>query len=231
MPVYRLPSEHIFPDPLMAEEDGLIAVGGDYHPHRMLIAYYMGIFPWFREDNTIYWFSPNPRMIVFPNKYKPSHGLRRLLNKQCFNTSMDLAFEDVIRQCATIERKHESGTWLNEDYIQAFLQLHRSGHAHSIECWHKGHLVGGLYGIAIGHGFTGESMFSKISGASKMAFHTLINFAKANQIKFIDAQQDTPYLRSLCGENITAGDFQTLLSEAYDDGPVVWQMNQNTDLP
>ena len=223
MPVYRLPKEHVFPDPLLADDDGLIAVGGDYHPNRMLIAYYMGIFPWFKEDDIIYWFSPNPRMLLFPENYKPNHGLRQLLNKRHFDITMDQSFEEVIRKCAIIERKHETGTWINEEYIKGFMQLNEMGHAHSIECWEKGFLVGGLYGIAIGHGFTGESMFSETSGASKVAFHALMMFAKSNKLRFVDAQQDTPHLRSLGGVNIAAKDFQSLLLDAYKDGSVKWE--------
>lgn len=211
MPVFRLPDNDIvFPDPHLAESDGLLAVGGDYSVERLLLAYNHGIFPWFKEKKLIYWYATNPRMLVFPDQYHPNHGLRRFLKKCDFMVTINTAFEQVIDACATIKRR-EKGTWINREYRNAFVELHQRGYAVSVECWSGRLLAGGLYGIIAGSGFTGESMFSRIPNASKVAFHHLVLLARDQQWKFIDAQQDTPHLRSLGAVLVPFADFYSLL--------------------
>lgn len=211
MAVYRLPDEVVFPDPHEAEPDGLLAVGGDYSVERMLLAYNHGIFPWFQYKGDIYWYATNPRMIVFPDKYKPNHGLRRLLKKCPYRVTINTCFEDVLNQCAKIKRK-EKGTWINKKYKKAFIELHEIGYAISVETWLGDELAGGLYGIVAGSGFTGESMFSLQPNASKVAFHQLVMLARHLNWQFIDAQQETPHMRTLGGELISFDDFYLMLT-------------------
>jgi len=212
MAVYRLPDEIVFPDPHEAEPDGLLAVGGDYSVERLLLAYNHGIFPWFQYKGDIYWYATNPRMIVYPDKYKPNHGLRRLLKKCPYHVTINTCFEDVINHCAKVKRK-EKGTWINKNYKKGFIELHKMGYAISIETWLEDELAGGLYGIVAGSGFTGESMFSVHPNASKVAFHHLVMLARHLNWTFIDAQQDTPHMRTLGGELISFDDFYLLLTE------------------
>lgn len=212
MAVYRLPDEIAFPDPHEAEPDGLLAVGGDYSVDRMLLAYNNGIFPWFQYKGEIFWYATNPRMIVIPDKYRPNHGLRRFLKNCPYRLTINQNFEEVINQCAKIKRK-EKGTWINQKYKKAFIELHKLGYAVSIETWLGDKLVGGLYGIIAGPGFTGESMFSLQSNASKVAFYQLVMFARHMNWKFIDAQQDTPHMRTLGGELIPFDEFYSILTE------------------
>lgn len=215
MPVFRLSEEPVFPDPRLAEEDGLLAVGGDYSIKRLMCAYQHGIFPWFRHLGDIYWYAPNPRMVVFPNQYKPPHGLKRSLKKRLYTVTMNKDFEAVINMCANVPRKNK-GSWINDEYKASLLKLHELGFAHSFEAWHKDKLVGGLYGIQVGKGFSGESMFHIMDDASKYAFHYLMEYARTEKWLFVDAQQDTPHLRSLGGVNIDFQEFYELLRRAFD---------------
>lgn len=214
MPVFRLSDDPVFPDPHLAEEDGLLAIGGDYSIDRLITAYQHGIFPWFKHKNEIYWFASNPRMVVFPDQYNPSHGLKRSLKKELYTVSMNKDFKAVIDLCAQVPRK-EKGSWINDDYRNSLIKLHNLGIAHSFESWHDGKLTGGLYGIQVGKGFTGESMFHLMDDASKYAFHFLIQYAKKEGWLFIDAQQDTAHLRSLGGVNIEFNEFYELLERAH----------------
>jgi leucyl/phenylalanyl-tRNA---protein transferase len=211
MTVYRLSDEIAFPDPHEADPDGLLAVGGDYSVERMLLAYNHGIFPWDRYDGTICWYATDPRMVIFPEKYKPNHGLKHVLKKCPYQVTINACFSKVIRNCARVKRK-EKGTWINKAYMKAFNELHKMGYALSVECWLGKELAGGLYGIAAGTGFTGESMFTLYPDASKVAFHHLVLLARQLNWKFIDAQQDTPFIRSLCGELVPFRDFYALLT-------------------
>ncbi|KAF5034353.1 Leucyl/phenylalanyl-tRNA--protein transferase [anaerobic digester metagenome] len=212
MAVYRLPDDIVFPDPRDAEPDGLLAVGGDYSVERMLLAYNHGIFPWFQYRRDIYWYATNPRMVVFPEKYRPNHGLRRVLKNCPYRVTINTCFEDVISHCAKIKRK-EKGTWINRSYKKSFIELHKLGYAVSVETWLGDELAGGLYGIVAGPGFTGESMFSIHPNASKVAFHQLVMLARHLKWKFIDAQQDTPHMQMLGGELIPFDVFYSMLTE------------------
>jgi leucyl/phenylalanyl-tRNA--protein transferase len=174
MSIALLSDKISFPPPYLAEEDGLLAVGGDLSQERLLKAYSIGIFPWYSEDSPILWWSPDPRLVLFPSELNVSRSLRQFINKGIFTVTMNTAFEQVIQCCADTSRTGQSGTWITDEMIRAYTGLHRAGHAHSVEAWHNSELVGGLYGIIMGRMFFGESMFTKMSNASKVAFVTLL---------------------------------------------------------
>lgn len=201
-----------FPDPADAERDpdGLLAVGGDLSPERLLNAYRRGIFPWFGEQDPILWWSPDPRMVMFPDKLKISRSLGKTMRKDKLKISFDQAFSRVIRACAE-PRKDEPGTWISGEMIQAYEQLHERGIAHSAETWHGDELVGGLYGIALGRVFFGESMFSRVSDASKVAFVSLVKRLQRAGYELIDCQVYTQHLESLGAELIPRSAFQELV--------------------
>ena len=197
-----------FPDVSLAlrEPDGLLAVGGDLSPERILAAYRQGIFPWYSDNQPILWWSPDPRTVLFPASLKISRSLRKILRKQRFKVTLDQAFEQVIAACAE-PRAGDQGTWITTDMAVAYAQLHRHGHAHSVECWQDEVLVGGLYGIAIGQVFFGESMFSTVSEASKVAFCHLVRQLQAWEFGLIDCQVYTSHLASLGAEKIPRYNF------------------------
>ena len=193
MPVYQLHSDSVlFPPPEEAERSGLLAIGGDLSSERLLAAYHLGIFPWYEQGQPILWWSPDPRLVLFPQELKISRSLRKTLCKQKFETRIDTNFEEVIEQCGTL--RQESGTWITPQMKQSYTQLFVEGFAHSFESWQHGELVGGLYGISLGRCFFGESMFSKSSDASKVALVALVNFALAHEIQLIDCQVTTSHL-------------------------------------
>ncbi len=186
MPVYLLTNDIIFPPPQLAQEDGLLAVGGDLSVRRLLLAYQMGIFPWYCEDEPIMWWSPDPRLVLYPDELHVSRSLRKVLNKQVFHVTIDRAFRQVIMACALMYRPTQDGTWISGDMIEAYCRMHEAGYAHSVEVWQDGELVGGLYGISSGRCFFGESMFSHRSNASKVALYHLVEFVKSQQFRLID---------------------------------------------
>ena len=210
-----------FPDPENAEQDpdGLLAVGGDLTPARLLNAYRRGIFPWFGEHDPILWWSPDPRMVLFPDKLLISRSLAKTLRKNKFRVSFDQAFSRVIRACAG-PRRNEPDTWLSAEMIQAYEQLHQRGIAHSAEVWLGDELVGGLYGIALGRIFFGESMFSRISDASKVAFVQLVKRLQRAGYELIDCQVYTRHLESLGAELILRSEFQKLLDAGIEHPPL-----------
>lgn len=222
MPIYQLSDQFVFPDPSEAEE-GILAVGGDLHPSRLLLAYQSGIFPWYSEAEPIIWWSPDPRFVLFPKDLKVSKSMHQLLKKQAFKVTLDADFKDVIHQCATVRYGDRLGTWINSDMESAYLRLHEMGYAHSVEVWNQeGLLVGGLYGIAIGKCFFGESMFFKQANASKYGFITLVKLLAERGYKLIDAQVYTQHLESL-GANMIPRDIyisllSTLTEEPTDNG-------------
>src|SRR3972149_7326931 len=163
MPVFQLSTDIIFPSPELARKDGLLGFGGDLSEERLITAYSMGIFPWYSEGSPILWWSPDPRLIIIPEELKVSRSLRKVIAKDIFKVTIDTAFEQVMRNCAEVSRAGQDGTWITEDMIEAYVRLHKSGYAHSVESWYDGELVGGLYGIIIGKAFFGESMFVKMS--------------------------------------------------------------------
>lgn len=205
------------------EPDGLLAAGGDLSPTRLLNAYRHGIFPWYSEGQPILWWSPDPRCILFPEKLKISRSLRKTLKKQAFDIRMDTAFAEVMSACAQ-SRPGQPGTWITDDMLNAYQHMHELGYAHSIECWQNNRLVGGLYGIAIGQVFFGESMFSRVSDASKAALVYLCEYLIAHDFKLIDSQVHSAHLESLGAEMITRQEFVTLLHRytATGQSPGKW---------
>ncbi|WP_312075130.1 leucyl/phenylalanyl-tRNA--protein transferase [Chryseobacterium sp.] len=205
------PHEISFPDPELYDgHEGIIAFGGDLSTERIYFAYQNGIFPWFNPDEEILWWCPDPRFVLFPDEIKVSKSMKKILDRNTFQFTENICFEEVIRNCQQIGRKDQDGTWLSEELIQAFLELHKYGIAKSIEVWQNNELVGGFYGLQVGRVFCGESMFSKVSNASKAGF---INFVIKNKENFhlIDCQSHTPHLESLGARMISKRDFLTIL--------------------
>ena len=217
MPIFRLNDDLIFPHPSLAEEDGLLAIDGDLSPERLMLAYSNGIFPWFSEDEPILWWSPDPRFILYPKDIKVSHSMKKLLKKNVYRISFNTCFKDVISNCANVRK--ESGTWITDNMIEAYCELHKLGYAHSVEAWHEEKLVGGLYGISIGKCFFGESMFSTKSNASKAAFITLCKKLEEQDYIMIDCQVHTDHLESLGAINVSRDKFLELLEEGISDSP------------
>ena len=194
-----------FPDVNETNQDGLLAIGGDLSPERLLLAYSKGIFPWFELDAPILWWSPNPRFVLFPDKLKVSKSMRQVLRNKNFTVTVNKSFSQVIRSCAEINRNGEVGTWITESMIKAYIELHELGFAKSIEVWNDDNLVGGFYGIDLGNGvFCGESMFAKESNASKVGF---ISFIQNTNYKLIDCQVYTNHLESLGAQEILRDTF------------------------
>lgn len=217
MPIFRLSEKIIFPFPDLARKDGLLAFGGDLSEERLLKAYSMGIFPWYSEGSPILWWSPDPRLILLPEELKVSRSLKKVMAKDIFKITIDKAFEQVIRNCAEVPRAGQAGTWITEEMIDAYVRLHKSGYAHSVESWHEGELVGGLYGVVLGKAFFGESMFSKRSNASKVAFVTFVHMLKEQGFKLIDCQVKTEHLVSLGAKEVRRAEFLEMLSESLGE--------------
>lgn len=207
-----------FPPTDYASADGLLAAGGDLSPARLLLAYKSGIFPWFNDDSLILWWSPDPRMVLFPNKIRISKSMRKLLQADRFRLTKNTDFETVIKNCALAKRPNQQGTWITDKIIEAYLKLHRSGQAVSYEVWQGEDLVGGLYGVDLGRVFCGESMFSQVSNASKFAFIRMVQELAAKEYAMIDCQMYTPHLASLGAETIARKDFIRILSENNESG-------------
>ena len=192
--IFKLDERLIFPDPELAEDDGLLAVGGDLSTERLMLAYENGIFPWYSDDTPILWYSPHERFVLFPEELKVSKSMRQVLRSNKFHVTANRNFEEVIKACAAVPREGQDGTWITDDMQHAYLNLHQLGYAHSYEVWFNEKLVGGLYGITLGNVFCGESMFSNMSNASKVAF---ILLAQSGRYKMIDCQFHTKHLQSL----------------------------------
>ncbi len=210
-PLFFLNDRLEFPPLETANEDGLLAVGGDLSPERLLLAYKKGIFPWFNEDALILWWSPDPRMVLYPQKLKVSKSMRKVLKSNQFKVTQNTCFRAVIEQCAQLVRKGQEGTWITPKMIDAYCTLHEKGFAKSYEVWQKDKLVGGLYGIDLGHVFCGESMFSLVSNASKVAFVNLVEEFKDQGGKLIDCQVYTEHLESLGAEEMGRKAFEEVL--------------------
>lgn len=194
-----------FPDVSEASADGLLAVGGDLSSERLLHAYTNGIFPWFDDEEPLLWWSPDPRFVLFPNDLNVSKSMKQVLRKGEFNVTMNKSFRDVIENCAEAKRQGQQGTWITDDMINAYVKLHKLGYAKSVEVWQNKDLVGGLYGIDLGNEvFCGESMFAKVSNASKVGF---IRFIQDTNYKLIDCQFHTKHLESLGAKHITRIEF------------------------
>lgn len=209
--LFELNSEIVFPNPLLSEDDGLLAVGGDLLPERLLEAYRNGIFPWYAEGEPLMWWSLNPRMVLFPDSFNCSKSLWRCVKSGKYEVRIDTAFREVMLQCATIKRTGQDGTWITDEMIDAYTTLHEMGYAHSFEAYYNGELVGGLYGVSLGAAFFGESMFAKMTDASKVCLVALVDFADVNNFLYIDAQQETSHLISLGAQSISKEDFLSIL--------------------
>lgn len=194
----------LFPDVTLAEPDGLLAIGGNLSTERLLAAYNKGIFPWFSDDEPICWYAPHERCVIFPHKIFISKSMQQVLNKKLFRVTTNTVFEEVIKHCAAIERKDQDGTWITNEMENAYINLHKMGIAKSVEVWQNNELVGGLYGLEINNIFCGESMFSKISNASKVA---LVWLCKENNYSIIDCQLRTDHLISMGAEMISQKDY------------------------
>ena len=229
--LYWLDESLHFPDVecALAEPNGLLAVGGDLSPQRLLCAYQQGIFPWYDDsEQPILWWSPSPRAVLFPNKLHISRSLGKTLRKSVFDVSFDKAFDAVISECSG-ERPQASGTWICEDMRAAYSILHQLGFAHSVEVWQEGKLVGGLYGVALGQVFFGESMFSRVSNASKVGFVNLVKKLKEWGYQLIDCQVESKHLSSLGAELIEREEFSSYL-ERYIQQPLQAQNWQGREV-
>ncbi|HJP63629.1 MAG TPA: leucyl/phenylalanyl-tRNA--protein transferase [Mucilaginibacter sp.] len=209
--VFRLDERLIFPDPSLAEDDGLLAVGGDLSVDRLLLAYQNGIFPWYNDDTPILWYSPHERFVLFPDELKISKSMRQLLRSQSFTVTYDRCFDKVIEACSAVERNGQDGTWITGDMKEAYIKLHQAAHAHSVEVWKDADLVGGLYGVQIGSVFCGESMFSRVSNASKIA---LISLCQSGKYSLIDCQVYTEHLESMGARMIGRKEYMAMLQNA-----------------
>jgi leucyl/phenylalanyl-tRNA--protein transferase len=209
--MYFLSKELFFPPVSEANSDGILAIGGDLSPERLSLAYKSGIFPWFEEGEPIFWWSPNPRMVLFLDELVVSKSMRNVLNRNIFKVTFNQNFREVISNCQKIKRDGQNGTWITNDMIEAYCKLHELGIAKSVEVWQNEELVGGLYGIDLGNIFCGESMFSKVSNASKVAFIALVNQLKKENYKVLDCQVYNEHLESLGCREIDRTDFMEIL--------------------
>ena len=212
MPIYQLTDEIIFPKPELAEEDGLLAIGGDLRWERLLLAYCNGIFPWYSEDEPILWWCPKPRFIIKPNEVKISKSMKRVFNKGEFKVTFNNDFEGVISKCKEL-RENKEGTWITDDMKQAYIDLFNKGFASSVEVYKEDKLVGGLYGVNIGRCFFGESMFSMETNASKVALISICKRLEEENYLFLDCQMHTNHLESMGGKFVSWEDFKIMLQE------------------
>jgi leucyl/phenylalanyl-tRNA--protein transferase len=216
MTVFALPAQPLFPDPTHADGDGLLAVGGDLSPQRLLMAYAQGIFPWYCENSPILWWSPDPRLIVEPAKIHVPGRLERILRQGRFTFTLDTAFEQVITGCAETPRPGAHGTWIVPEMLAAYCRLHELGFAHSIEAWSGGNLVGGLYGLALGGAFFGESMFYLEPDASKAGLVTLMRLLQGAGFTLFDCQQTTAHMLRFGGFEVPRSEFLARLAQALE---------------
>lgn len=206
--IFRLNDGMVFPPVELAEPDGLLAVGGDLAVERLLLAYQSGIFPWYSDETPILWYAPHERFVLYPQQLRISKSMRKVLASGCFTVTRDTCFADVIAACAQAPRAGQDGTWITVDMRAAYIALHLAGHAHSVEVWQQGELVGGAYGVAVGSVFCGESMFSKVSNASKVA---LIALCQNTNYKLIDCQVHTEHLESMGARMIGREEYMDIL--------------------
>jgi len=230
VPIYALPEEHVFPDPELADDSGIVAVGGDLHPARLLLGYSVGIFPWYSDGQPILWHSPDPRFVLTPSELHVTRSLRQRMKRQPFEITMDQSFPSVIRACAQIPRPYQDGTWITDAMEEAYVRLHSLGFAHSVEAWEDGELVGGLYGVSLGSVFFGESMFANRDDASKIAFVSLVRQLAAWGFEMVDSQVYTDHLNRFGATEIGRRDYLERLTRclqtetrqgrwAFDDEP------------
>jgi len=214
MPVFLLSDKISFPPPYLASKEGLLAVGGDLSQKRLLLAYRTGIFPWFSDDEPILWWSPDPRLVLYPEEIRVSKTLKKIIKKKMFHVTMDSAFVQVINQCAKIRLQNNQGTWVVKEMIDAYCKLHESGFAHSVEAWYQGELAGGLYGVSLGRCFFGESMFTRVSNASNVVLVKLVEYLNALSFDMIDCQLTTEHLLRFGAREIPRVSFLKQLEES-----------------
>ncbi|MEC4676631.1 MAG: leucyl/phenylalanyl-tRNA--protein transferase [Nitrospirota bacterium] len=214
MTVFRLADDMVFPPSEMAEDNGLLAVGGDLSERRLLLAYSLGIFPWYSDGSPILWWSPDPRLVLIPEELRVSRSLRQVIKKGIYSVTMDVAFDVVIRNCAAGRGRKEEGTWITDEMINAYNRLHELGFAHSVEVWRDGSMVGGLYGVAMGAVYFGESMFSEMKDASKVALVKLVGYLIEKGYKLIDCQVPTEHLISMGAKEVSREEFQVMFEKA-----------------
>lgn len=212
--IFRLDERLLFPDPALAELDGLLAVGGDLSTERLLLAYQNGIFPWYSDDTPILWYSPPERFVLYPDELKISKSMRQVLRSGKFTVTVDQCFEEVITACSLAPREGQDGTWITDEMKIAYIQLRQKGYAHSVEVWQQDNLVGGLYGVPVGKVFCGESMFSKVSNASKIA---LIHLCNSGLYRLIDCQVHTDHLESMGARLISREEYLAALRVEIGD--------------
>lgn len=229
MPVFQLIDEHVFPPPHLAEPNGLLAVGGDLSVSRLVAAYRRGIFPWFSEGDPILWWFTSPRLVLVPEELKISKRLHRYFRNSSLTYTINRDFKRVIEACASIPRGENEGTWITREMIAAYQELHRQRIAHSVECWQGADLAGGLYGVALGKVFFGESMFSAQPNGSKLALIHLVNFLTSQGYRLIDCQMTTEHLISLGAREISGEEFQHLLKNyiTSEHHTGVWPHEEN----
>ncbi len=201
-----------FPSVKSATREGIVAVGGDLSPGRLMLAYRSGIFPWFEAGDPVVWWSPDPRMVLFPDDLKTSKSMRNILNRNTFTVTFNSNFDEVIKNCRDIKRDGQRGTWITDSMTDAYCELHQLGFAKSVEVWREDELVGGLYGVDLGHIFCGESMFSKIPNASKVGFIALVNKMKTENYKLLDCQIYNKHLEALGAVEIPRDEFLQILN-------------------
>ena len=218
MDIYPLDkNSYIFPNPHFASDEGLLAYGGDLTPSRIMTAYSKGIFPWYNEDDPILWWSPNPRLVLELNEFKVSKSLQKIINKEIFEIKFDENFKQTMMECKNINRENQDKTWIQDEVIEAYTDIHDMGFAHSFEAYYNGELVGGGYGINIGNVFCGESMFAKKSNASKVALYFLVQRLKEKGFRLIDCQIPSPHLQSLGAKVMPRNEFLELIKNSVDN--------------
>lgn len=229
MTVFRLSQALIFPPPAYADPDGLLAVGGDLSPARLLLAYRMGIFPWYSEGTPILWWSPDPRLVLLPDEFRISKSLKRVIKKGIFRVTADRAFPKVIEECGAVRTERGEETWIVPEMLEAYCELHRLGFAHSVESWFEGELVGGLYGVAMGRVFFGESMFMRKTDASKVALAGLVKHLRRWNYRLLDCQVTTPHLKSFGARELPRSEFLDRLEPELEHPtkPGRWSFNED----
>ena len=220
MPLYRLDTRfpELFPDPLQTRGDGPACYGGDLSPERLFNAYRLGYFPWYSEGEPILWWHPDPRFVLFPDKLKVSKSMRPYFNQQKYTVRFDTRFREVMNACRATYRPGQWGSWITDELVEGYVSLHKLGLAHSVEVFEGDQLVGGLYGLALGKVFFGESMFHHRPNASKFAFISLVRFLREQGFRVIDCQQETAHLASLGGESVTRREFLDLIGPIPEEG-------------
>lgn len=222
--------KYIFPDPSLADEDGLLAAGGDLSVEALLTAYSMGIFPWFDESSPILWWCPDPRMVLFPDKLKISESLFQKIRNKKYQVLIDKNFHEVIHHCSAVKRKDQNGTWITAKMKDAYTVLHQEGYAHSFETYYEDKLAGGLYGVSLGKTFFGESMFHLVSDASKIALYYLVMVLKCLDFNMIDVQQSTTHMKSLGAEEIPREKFLKILASSMKSPTIKGSWSQFVEL-